>query len=535
MSHEMICPKCRQTFDDEDYCPEDGTRLVSSVASSGPIPEGTNTAAAQPPDDEPTTQRDALGPDSPDTAPESPAEEAPNDQAKPDRLAEFMKRFKFRRPADQDRVGTPDRATPGSPSDETPSPLPEVVLEKGWRIAGSVESRPGLHHWPVEWVKDDVSRLTGHYHRFRTGALTTNALYRRLEDSSTPQLARIWAHGTVDSGGAREDYELVSLPKAGRRLNHWCAAGTPSEHRARHLFPRLLALLEALARAGVQPMAIEPSHIVLTSDNDLWLATAAMLTETSAESFYRPGLEHSALLPQGWSAPELGQENMVTPNAVVFSVGQLLALALWGQPCSLTDLQTGAVAFKSVSDASLARILMGCLWPRSQGRWTVDDLRQAATALGVEAMPATAPWDSLAPGASSTAFSFAGASYWRLELLLADAVQPSHWNEATARIGDILNWADNTAWIGQAKLMRAALEQGRSADWVLVALTRVVRPDIPPTWRVLDLSDDEAARSLAGLAQRALRGADADADVETLRALFEADLRGAFAQLPPQS
>lgn len=547
MSQDPICPKCGKAFREEDYCPVDGTPLLARAgadaaaaveASSGePGPEDTPLtdapSAAPTPANERTPKTESCAGNDPADARGAPSGEQPPASDKRDRLADVMTRLGLRPAADRDTPRGRERPTPESASNEPPSPLPEAVLEKGWRIAGLVESRPGLHHWRVEWVRDGTSSLTGHYHRFRTGALTTDELYRRLEGRMTPQLARIWAHGTVNSGGAREDYELVSVPKAGRRLNQWCAEGTPSEQRARHLFPMLLALLEALADSKVRPLTLEPTSIQVTDDGELWLATGGMLTETSADPFYQPGLEHSALLPHGWSAPELSQENMVTPNAVVFSVGQLLALALWGQACSPVDLQRGAVPFNSISDAGLAQVLMGCLWPRSQGRWTVEELRRAVATTSTEGMPAIAPWDSLAPGASSTAFSFAGASHWRLETLLANATLASHWNEATNRVEDILGWAQSTSWVGQAKLLRAALAQGRSADWVLVALTRAVRPEAPTTWRGLDLSDAEATRSLAGLAQRALRGGNSD--LETLRALFDADLRGAFAPLPPQS
>ena len=54
------------------------------------------------------------------------------------------------------------------------------------------------------------------------------------------------------------------------------------------------------------------------------------------------------------------------------------------------------------------------------------------------------------------------------------------------------------------------------------------------TWRELDLSDAEAAQSLAGLAQRTLHDRST-ADVEAMRELFKADLRGAFAHVPPKS
>jgi hypothetical protein len=390
-----------------------------------------------------------------------------------------------------------------------------------------------VDRWPVERPTDS-GPVAGYFHRFfRPGALTTDAIYRRLEEHTTPQLARVWAHGTVDFGGARADYELVSLPKAGVGQNKWLANSTPSEQRARHLLPMLAGLLRQLRDAGVQPLSFDPGQLLLTDDGELWLATAAALVEVTAENAFRPEFQRSTLLPHGWAAPELTQEAMANANAAVFSLGQVLALAVWGQSCSLAELSTGAVPFRSLTDAHLARVLMGCLWPRSSGRWNLEDLLLAVSVASTGAIPATSPWESLAPGASSTAFGFAGASFWRLEDLLAAAVQPPNWNEAIARIDAILDWAESTAWAGQSKLMREAQVRGRSPDWVLIALNRAVRPDAPLTWRTLDLSDEEAARSLAALAQRALKGGEAD--VETMRQLFQTDLRGAFGQTSSKS
>jgi hypothetical protein len=158
------------------------------------------------------------------------------------------------------------------------------------------------------------------------------------------------------------------------------------------------------------------------------------------------------------------------------------------------------------------------------------DLLGAQSCERAEAMPEVAPWASLAPGASSSAFAFAGSSYWRLEDLLTAATQPPHWSEAISRIEALLGWAESTAWAGKAKLMKEALADGRSADWVLVALSRIVNPSAPLTWRALDLSDAEAERSLKGLAQRALTGTETDVDV--MQAFFDADLRDAFADKP---
>lgn len=531
MSQELTCPKCGKTFDgmtfDEDYCPLDGTLLVRADVPETPA-ERTVATVVEPDGDggSPGLGASALA------APEVLAERSRSEETKSDgRLADFMSRLGLRRAADKETLGR-DRPRPAqAPLEEPPSPLPAAALDQGWQISGPVQSSPGLDCWPVDRINESAATVSGHYNRYRTGALTPDALYRRLAGATTSRLAQIWAHGTVDLRGARADYELVSVSKPGRRLDHWFADGMPSEHRARHLLPKLVDMVGQLATTNVRPLTLEPSQLVMTDDGELWLATAGALADTSTTDDYRPELERSALLAQGWAAPELTQQNLVSANAVVFSIGQLLALALWGQPCSSADLQTGAVTFKSIGDASLARVLMGCLWPRSRERWTVDHLRQAVAAGEAEAMPATPPWESLVPGASSTSFSFAGASYWRLETLLSDAVAPAHWSEATTRLEAILEWAEGTAWIGQAKLLRAALTQGRSADWTLVALARAVRPEAPLTWRGLDLSDAEATQSLVSLAQRALR--HGGADVATMRALFEADLRGACTPLPP--
>jgi hypothetical protein len=520
MNHELICPQCKQSFRDEEFCPHHFMRLVPPDA---PKSEETPADAAT------------------ENAPEAPAEvaienaaETGDTQEPESRLAQFMSRLGLRRVTDKatfpNDTPQPSQSAPESPQ----SPLPEAVLEKGWHITGPVQQGDdAVDRWPVERPADS-GRVAGYFHRFfRPGALTTDAIYRRLEDRTTPQLARVWAHGTVDLNGGRADYELVSLPKAGIGLSLWLADSTPSEHRARHLLPMLVELLRQLGDAGVQPLTFDPGQLLLTDDGELWLATAAALVEVTAANEYRPEFQRSALLPHGWAAPELTQEGMANGNAAVFSLGQVLALAVWGQSCSPAELSTGAVPFRSLTDARLARVMMGCLWPRSSRRWTLEDLLRAASSASADVLPATPPWESLAPGASSTAFGFAGASFWRFEDLLAAAVQPPHWNEAIARLDAMLDWAEGTAWAGQVALARKALEAGRSPDWALIALNRAMQPDAPLTWRALDLSDDESARSLAALAQRVLHGGEADAEV--MRQLFQADLRGAFGQTPPKS
>ena len=126
---------------------------------------------------------------------------------------------------------------------------------------------------------------------------------------------------------------------------------------------------------------------------------------------------------------------------------------------------------------------MGCLWTRPVERWTLADLLRAHADDQATDLPAAPPWGSLAPGAASEAFALAGAMYWRLEDLLDGAVRPEHWSEAVARINEILEWSQSTAWAGQARLLDDALRHGRSADWALVNLRRTVCPDAPPSWR----------------------------------------------------
>jgi len=204
--------------------------------------------------------------------------------------------------------------------------------------------------------------------------------------------------------------------------------------------------------------------------------------------------------------------------ATVFGVGGLV----------MASFAAGLPVFDIVAHArapiGAMLIALGLLHlPARRPRWALAALAAAAT---TDSLPTTAPWASLAPGASSRALVFAGESHWRLEGLLAAATMPGHWAEATSRLEEILEWASTTAWAGQAQLLRSALSDGRSRDWVLIALERSVRPDAPPTWRALALSNDDAADSLIALAQRALAGSANDRTA--VRALFEADLRGAF-------
>jgi hypothetical protein len=507
-TERRTCPTCGQSFGDEDFCPTHGLRLV--------LPARQTPITTEPPNE-------AQG-----AAP--PAEVPPASGDRPSgSLAQFMSRLGLRKVSGP--AAAPSALPEGPDAGRPEGVLPPALVAAGWRVAGPVRSSPAVDSWPVE-LHEAAGTTSAEFNRYRSGALTTAATYEHVVRAALTCLPQVRAHGTVDFGGARADYDVTTCATDGTALDRWFADTGAGEARALTLLPAVARLLEQLAAGGVSAIVIEPSHLLLTERGELHLTTAGTLvakTECSTDGVlrYRPELARSTLLPACWSAPELAQQSVLSANAAVFSAGQILAQATWGQPLTLAELAAGAAPFHAIVDARLARVLMGCLWPHSRGRWTVEQLVLAA-APTADSLPPTAPWASLAPGASSRAFVFAGESHWRLEDLLAAATMPGHWAEATSRLEEILEWASTTAWAGQAQLLRSALGDGRSRDWVLIALERSVRPDTPPTWRTLALSDEDAADSLIALAQRALAG-NAN-DRAAVRALFEADLRGAIGR-----
>ncbi|MCB1628673.1 MAG: hypothetical protein KDI48_13190, partial [Xanthomonadales bacterium] len=363
---------------------------------------------------------------------------------------------------------------------------------------------------------------------FHQGALSAVEVYQSLLVDPPEQMVRLLGHGTLDLVGSRADYELVAPPPAGfMAFSQWLADTPASEARALQALPGLIDLLQALAQKDLRPLVLEPDALVRSEQGELCLTTGAALAGVGSHASFHPEFARSSLLPRDWGAPELTDELMCSGNAAVYSVGQLLASCLWGRPCSLAELKTGALRFCAIASERLARVLMGCLWPRPVERWTLADLLRAHADDQATDLPAAPPWGSLAPGAASEAFALAGAMYWRLEDLLDGAVRPEHWSEAVARINEILEWSQSTAWAGQARLLDDALRHGRSADWALVKLRRTVCPDAPPSWRSLDLSDEQAEASLVALAQRALQDPKS-ADAATLCDLLDSDLRAAF-------
>jgi uncharacterized Zn finger protein (UPF0148 family) len=506
-----VCPTCGQSFFSEDFCPVHGERLV--------IPKKSSSSELIL-DENPLHPHEPFGNSSDEASVETNKE--PNSK-----LSDFMSRMKLRHIKKDESI-----SAVRTESDVTL--LPDDLLEMGWKIVGPVSSVGGNDTWPVE-LETNKGTETGIYRRFRTGSLTQPSTYERIMDVSSPFMPKIKAHGTVDMGGARTDFEVVSNLQKGTILTKWFAESKPSEERAQYLLRPLSRLLSELRNEGLQPIVLEDSMILLADDGQLTLISAGTIAEsqTDDESIvqYRPEFIRSALLPQNCTAPEVVQQCVLSCNAGVFSVGQLLAQAVWGQAMTHNELQTGAVPFNTLVDKRLSNILKGCLWPKSKGRWTHIELDQATDST-LDICPAVNAWASLVPGASSTAFSFAGESYWRLEDLLHIAVQPQNWDEAIIQIEDILKWAQSTSWAGQSKMLLEALASGKSTDFVLIKLARVVNPGAPINWRELDLTDTEAQKSLAALAQRVLKGSTDE--IPTMQALFEKDLRGAFTLINSQ-
>lgn len=536
----LICPKCAREFPDADHCPYDGVALIrAAVAGEGhgaPRPLQATGEALQ--ISHPTSQRAEDTPPSRDEGAPAvqPAAASDNIEAENPRTseptiatAESSRKIAAFVAAHRGPKGASTRAhTNDTDSRATAISLPDELQNKGWRISGPLQPRAGVDQWPIVRSDSTEGTVSGQFNRYRSGALTTEELYTRLESQPIPGLTRIWAHGTVDVAGARATYDVTVQPEDGDEfLTEWFAHSAPSEQRALQLLTPLAQLLHRLEEAAVRPIVLEPSQLVCTPENELWLASAAALADTGNGEGYRADFDRSVLLPRTWAAPELTQQAVLSANSAIFSVGQLLAQALWGQPCTGAELQSGAVAFHALANPRLARVLMGCLWPRPAERWRPSDLYAAAECSRLDTMPASPPWGSRAPGAAATAFHLAGTAFWRLEDLLKAAVRPENWNESCQRIQPLLDWAQGTAWAGHAELLRRALLEGRSADWVLIGLYRTVLPDAPPTWRTLDLSDAEAANSLAALAQKALNGLPAAR--ATLTKLLKADLRGAFS------
>lgn len=482
------CPSCGKSFPNEDFCPVHNILLV--------VPEIEAES-------------------------EDPSAKNENSLDSGGKISSFMSRLGLR-PTNQ---GKHENAYE---SNLKAGLLPEEMVTIGWKISGAVFSSGGLDIWPIK--KDESGEnMKGCYHRFRTGALTAQTTYDRIKPISLTSLPKLVTNGTIDLGGVRTDFEVVSAVRNGVMLNKWLAKSRPSEERAKSLLKPLSSFLTELSNADLQPIVLEASQLVFADDGKITLTSLGSMFEVKNENEialqYCPEFNRSSLLPKDVTAPEVIQQSVLSENAAVFSVGQILSEAIWGQCLTHKELMAGEVPFHTLADERLGVILRGCLWPQSNGRWTQCELN-AAIDCSIQSLPTVKAWASLVPGSSSTSFSFAGDSYWCLEDVLRVAVQPQHWSDAAAQIEDILQWAQNTSWAGKSKMILEEIAAGRSNDFALVKLSGTVNPEMPLNWRDLDLSDAEAQKSLAALAHRALKG-ESDA-IRTVQDLFDCDLRGAF-------
>lgn len=499
------CPVCKMRYENEEFCPTHFVPLVNVVADPLPAP-------ATPSDD---TSKVATS-------------ESLEEGGLLDRISRKLGGA-FRR-----RGASPTQEPPEQNTRQEPRSLdlPPELREKGWSVNGLPVSLHGIDVWPLHRDGGE-SAAPGQLVVYTSGVLTDVHTYERLMALNHGiARAHIHAFGTVDRGHrVRASYELVTEPGVWQMLLKWFNESPPSEERALSLVPGLRAMLRDWCDTGIVPISLDPSVLQRNAEGHLRLVRFGAVWSASVDgtaTVYRPEFAQAgSLLASPWAAPEVKGRLVVAPHSAVFSIAQLLATALFGQPPSLHEVQSGLVPFSSIKSAELARLLMGGLWPHADGRWTLAEMRQALEAGGVDQMPPAPAWSRLMPGAADTAFDLGGESFFRLEDAVAQANQPRHWKEAVQRMDALLLWAAGTAWTGVAEGLRTELITGaRTADWVLVRLTRQVRPDLPMTWRGLDLSDTHASSSLSALAQQALTSQTPDFTL--LRQLYRADLRGAF-------
>lgn len=507
----LTCPVCREACDaGDEFCPRDGAPLVAAAPAATPCP------AAEAPSLAPAAEYVA-----PPVAPSAPAALVkPSLSARAAAVfGELSDRFRHRAgPSSTDTTST------------STSPLPADERDKGWQIAGALVSTRAFDAWPVVMQTSSGGTIHAFFRRYRTPSLTTKATYDALAAATGRASVHLYSFGTSDAGGgARLDYEITALP-SGQSLQQWNQTTRPGPDKAAFLVPLLGSWLQTLQTAGFSPFSFSPDLLWLSEDSErLTLAAlsgVATLDEVRGPRF-QADLANSACLSVPYAAPELIERRVINENSAVFTLGQLLSAALWGEPQEHAFIRNGSLPFAAIEDPRLARLLMGTLWPKIDGRWSIEEFH-SALATDAARVPAVPPWASLRPGAASTAFTLHGEDYWLAEDLLAAAAK--HWDEAVHHLDALLTWLGGTRFAGAVGLLRQGLLQGRSPDWTLVRLCRLITPGAPLVWRGHAFSDQDAECSLIALAQQALSNSpQAAAATADLRHLFEADLRGAFA------
>lgn len=503
----MTCPTCRQQWaPDEEFCPQDGTPLVATA----PMTEKVQAPSAAPPAVAIATSTEPPSNTASASSTSSKASFAARAAAA---LAEMAKRF---------------RPTAETTAAHAACPLPPLEQDKGWRVTGQPFSTQAYDAWPVSMATPagDVCAI---FRRFRTSALTSQPCYSLLTTLTGHEGAvRLYSFGTVDAAGARLDYEITAA-SIGQSLQQWLYSTPPSEEKAAFLAKRLVRWLCTCHEAGFTPFAVGPDQLILDNNEEVILDTLRCVTRLTDVSIPRfvADLANNASLSLPFAAPETIERRLIADASAAFSLGQLVATALWGDPLEHAFIRARSVPFRAIKDSQLARLLMGCLWPNPEQRWSVAEL--VAQEAEPNSAPAVPPWESLQAGAASASFTLAGQSFWLAEDLIYAA--SSHWTEAIYRLDEIMLWLESTRHAAAVDLLRQEQRSGRSRDWVFSRLCRQILPDAPLVWRGYSFADADVERSLIALAQQALGDSpEAATATANLRAFFEADLRGAFLQ-----
>jgi hypothetical protein len=530
------CPHCGMQFmdADEEFCPNDFTKLVATSVSDTPEKDDWNSIPTAIVDDSqqinwfaeskgvPTNANSADEDEKADTA-------STKSSSIQDALHKLVNSItghnKTATSPDQESVA--EQASLLTPNDV----LPAQELEKGWKITGDLYSTKKYDLWPVTRILPLGSNDHGVFRKYKNGALTTRPVYEALTTYTGNATTQLYGYGTDQAGGGvRADYEITAAPK-GQSLQSWLKNTLPSKDRARHLLALLVKLLQHLSEEGLRPITLTP--------NDLWISTGAdyltlavlgaVTTKPDASpSQYCADLSSSALLTLPYAAPELIDRRILSINTETFAIGQLLSTAIFGEPQDHAFIRNGSVPFASVGDELLVDVLMGTLWPHPEQRWSVDDLSVALDS-GLTDLSKRPPWKSLFSGAAGSAFTLAGVDFFLAEDLMAAAAK--NWDEAAQRLDEMMTWLEKTRFAGQVEVLRRQMFDGRSTEWILIRLCRLITPDAPIIWRGLSLTDKEAERSLVALAQQALslsEDGNATQAIATMELLFAADLRDAF-------
>lgn len=393
-----------------------------------------------------------------------------------------------------------------------------------------VKSAPVLHESLTEWsvVKKDVkSPLT--YRRYKAGSLTVNDVYQTLKVRKSEGFPTLEAYGAVKlASGEYLDYELTRT-QSDQPLPEWLKAKKAAdESHALELAAALFNLLKACAEVGVVPMALSPNDLVVKKHKEgirVSLAHLGALMLVNGVALHRRELNHQ-LLPAPYIAPEISEKRILTANAAVFSVGQIVWQTATGTTVDHGDIREGRVAFSAINDEFLARLLMGCMHPESAQRFSLKELKQLFEHRSLQRKWPLVSWESVG-SKNAEAFQFNGSYFYRYEDLAKALIASDTWDQALAILPKAMDWlAENTPY---GSVVAQLKTEERSPDWKLMRLCYTLRPDLPRQWRNLSLSHQNAEDSLTQLAQQALDGDDENNKL--VDQLFNADLRTVFTDV----